>query len=642
MENHRAESLTDVSGSCGKSVFWSYDTDALCITVSGKGKMEDWTDASKPPWCFYIKDIRKVVVEEGVASVGSYAFSACEKLTDILLADTVEQLGIFSFSSCASLTTVVIPEGVCLIGAKAFLDCSALAVLYLPSTLSHIDLRAFDGDAALSIVEYGGSRVDWERIRISMAASGNKYLVQADIRCRKKLPNVSLLYDDVEETDRFVSSLQYLTDYGYCGIFGTHFDAEASADMDFVFDILFRKAGTEGMYASAVDWAMGMGLACEGTGGNRLRPADLAVILYRMGQKNGIPAEAAGKTGGCTEREAALEWCRVSGYLNSFCCGKGTNPEDKSLTRGETAEVLAAYLASDASSTNRYHQILAAVRAAVKQGGDGKLYIIAPRLWMPDIKAKSGDCTLILFPDGQTMMIDAGYTACSGRIVSLLEDLELTHLDYFILSHTHIDHIGGAMAVAKYCYSHAGGYIGCYERAAYVSGTVEPEFLAYLQEKGVKIVTDVTAGTRWEIGGVAVDVLNPGPEYSQPCCGEEVNNLSILMKFTYGASSYLTGGDLFCSRETELAASCGTALRSDVMKANHHGTYTSNSEVWLETVSPMVVLAHADDIGWTPLTERLADKNIVYYSTAFDGLLMVCMGDDRNYTVISQYDSELR
>lgn len=473
-----------------RKVFWSYDSAAACLTVSGEGKMENWEDASKVPWRPYLDDIRSVVIEEGVTSVGNYAFSGCGKLTDITLAGTVEVLGVYSFASCTSLISVKIPEGVRVIAARAFWSCVALKEVYLPSTLSNIDMRAFGNDDALATVYYSGTKTSWNRILISMAASDNRYLLGADIHYQGSLANV-------------------------CGL----------------------------------------------------------------------------------------------------------------------------------SRVNRYRQIVERVKAAICQGGDGKLYITAPNLTEPGIRAKSGDCTLIVFPDGQTMIIDAGFTACSGHIIDLLRDLELTYLDYFVLSHSHDDHAGGSMAVAEYLYGHEGGGIGNYYRSSHVSSSkVEPLFSNYLQERCVNMCTDVEAGVRLEIGGVTIDVFNPAKELVDNCTGkeEELNNISILMKFTYGEAAYLTGGDLYREREAELVDIYGDKLQAVVMKANHHGTHTSSCEKWLKAVSPEVILALADDIGCTPLAWQHAENGIAYYSVGIDGLVMVQMEHSGSYHVVSQYDSTLR
>ena len=249
--------------------------------------------------------------------------------------------------------------------------------------------------------------------------------------------------------------------------------------------------------------------------------------------------------------------------------------------RAETPEVRS-------NAPDRYEQIILKVREVLDQGGDGNFYILAPKLWEPGIRAKSGDCTLLVFPDGQTMLIDAGFVECGKHVVSLLKDLHLTSLDGVVLSHSHDDHAGGLQQVAEYIYGQDGGYIGCYYRSAFVNSQREKTFFDYIRAKGARTVTNVKEGFRMSMGGIEIAVYNPEEAGVESCTGaeEELNNLSLLMKFTYGKSAFLTSGDLYRGKELELIARYGEALKADVMKANHHGAHTSNSMEWMPYLLP--------------------------------------------------------
>ena len=75
------------SGECGKipgTVYWHLD-DAGKLVVSGKGEMLNWESAENAPWYEHYTEIREVVVEEGVTSVGSYAFFSCDGLKTITI-----------------------------------------------------------------------------------------------------------------------------------------------------------------------------------------------------------------------------------------------------------------------------------------------------------------------------------------------------------------------------------------------------------------------------------------------------------------------------------------------------------------------------------------------------------------------------
>ena len=140
------------------------------------------------------------------------------------------------------------------------------------------------------------------------------------------------------------------------------------------------------------------------------------------------------------------------------------------------------------------------------------------------------------------------------------------------------------------------------------------------------------------MGEVRITAYYPTQEALDQCdnTDEGVNDVSILMKFQYGNSAYLTGGDLCIDKEELLAARYGTKLQADVMKSNHHGVYTSNGDVWLRTVTPGAIITDSEDIGNPLLVEYAAGNSIDYYSAGVHGLILVRM-DRQSYDVISQY-----
>lgn len=71
------------SGKCGENsgdnVVWALDDNGT-LTISGNGRMMYVSDKSRVPWASYIKDIKSVVVEEGVETLCAYAFKDCSNL----------------------------------------------------------------------------------------------------------------------------------------------------------------------------------------------------------------------------------------------------------------------------------------------------------------------------------------------------------------------------------------------------------------------------------------------------------------------------------------------------------------------------------------------------------------------------------
>ena len=135
----RAHAAT--SGSCGEGVEWSLTGGHL--TISGKGKMTNFTDENMPPWYSAAQTITKVSVGMGVTRIGSLAFYGCENLTSVGLPDGLERIGDRAFKECVKLSTIVFPSSLITIGEAAFESCESLYGIRLPEGLRTIRDYAF-------------------------------------------------------------------------------------------------------------------------------------------------------------------------------------------------------------------------------------------------------------------------------------------------------------------------------------------------------------------------------------------------------------------------------------------------------------------------------------------------------------------
>ena len=144
------------SGYCGgegdgTNLKWEL-TDAGTLTISGTGVMEDYTSSNKVPWYNYKTEIEDVSLQEGVTSIGDYAFHYCGSLTSVVIPEGVTSIGSWAFYSCAALESVVIPEGVTSIGSFAFDNCAALERVEIPSSVTSIGDYAFNDCYSLTSV----------------------------------------------------------------------------------------------------------------------------------------------------------------------------------------------------------------------------------------------------------------------------------------------------------------------------------------------------------------------------------------------------------------------------------------------------------------------------------------------------------
>ena len=158
-----AKAATD-GGSCGENgsgdVTWTLENRVL--TISGNGKMMS-DRASGYPWYQDRDNIREVVIEEGVTSIGAGAFDSYPILRTVQIADSVKEIGESAFSSCGKLENLDLGNGVETIGAYAFEDCDYLEEVIIPDSVITLKIgsggayfsRTFCGCSNLKVVKLG-------------------------------------------------------------------------------------------------------------------------------------------------------------------------------------------------------------------------------------------------------------------------------------------------------------------------------------------------------------------------------------------------------------------------------------------------------------------------------------------------------
>ncbi|MDE5883615.1 MAG: leucine-rich repeat domain-containing protein, partial [Oscillospiraceae bacterium] len=110
------------SGTCGENLTWEFDEETGTLTISGTGAMTDWEMSEDSPW-FYNENIKEVIIEDGVTTIGDYAFYECSTLESVTIPDSMTIIGDHTFSFCKSLTSITIPDGVTAINNTTFQNC---------------------------------------------------------------------------------------------------------------------------------------------------------------------------------------------------------------------------------------------------------------------------------------------------------------------------------------------------------------------------------------------------------------------------------------------------------------------------------------------------------------------------------------
>ena len=126
-----------VAGTCGDNLTWTLDEDGL-LTISGTGEMEDYYPECGP----WGTGIAQVILEDGVTSIGDWAFYDCGSLTSVTIPESVTSIGESAFS-CSGLTSVTLGNGVTSIGDWAFDSCSDLTSVMIGSSVTSIGNYAF-------------------------------------------------------------------------------------------------------------------------------------------------------------------------------------------------------------------------------------------------------------------------------------------------------------------------------------------------------------------------------------------------------------------------------------------------------------------------------------------------------------------
>jgi len=245
--------------------------------------------------------------------------------------------------------------------------------------------------------------------------------------------------------------------------------------------------------------------------------------------------------------------------------------------------------------------------------------------------------TLIVSPEGETMLIDTGHYRDDGEhVLQYLRSKEVERIDYMVSTHGDADHIGGNAAVIEYYETKADGIGAIYDPGIAASTQTYKAYLDAVDEHNVTLY-QTRAGDSIPFEGVDVRVLGPPEPYLD---NRDHNENSIVLQLTYGQTSFLMTGDAEEDAEEALVSEYGQSLNATVLKAGHHGSSSSTSGALLDVVRPRaVIISSAYDSQYGHPTEavlnRLAEREIPAYWTATDGNI-VLVSDGQGVSVRTQ------
>ena len=146
-----AETTTEPQVWIEDNLTWTLDADGT-LTISGTGAMKDYNAADNLSPAHMNSDVKKVVIEDGVTSIGELAFYKCSSLTNITIPDSVTCIAYAAFHGCSSLSSITIPNSVTSIGIYAFVVCSSLTSITIPDGVTSIGYGAFSDCSSLKTI----------------------------------------------------------------------------------------------------------------------------------------------------------------------------------------------------------------------------------------------------------------------------------------------------------------------------------------------------------------------------------------------------------------------------------------------------------------------------------------------------------
>ena len=223
-----------------------------------------------------------------------------------------------------------------------------------------------------------------------------------------------------------------------------------------------------------------------------------------------------------------------------------------------------------------------------------------------------GDSILIRTAE-QTILVDTANSTHHDLLVRELEKFSVTKIDKLILTHPHVDHIGGARMLIKptdkqrneFPYLEKISVGEVYDNGVPFTNQSYRAYMKAVEATGIKRQS-LKAGDVLDFGGgVKFNVLWPASEYIAEVNGGKVdngdrtykmNNSSIVGRLTCGKFSMMLTGD--CEKESEakiVERYSAEDLKCDVLKAGHHGSKNSSAKKFIAEVKPSYVLVSAGD-----------------------------------------------
>ena len=256
---------------------------------------------------------------------------------------------------------------------------------------------------------------------------------------------------------------------------------------------------------------------------------------------------------------------------------------------------------------------------------------IAMPLTIYFIDVEGGQSTLFVTPSKQSLLVDAGWPdhgRSAERIVAAAKEAGLDHIDYLLITHYHVDHVGGLPALAKRI--PIGTFIDHGPNRQTSDAETERGYQRYqallasshakriLARPGEKIHLGELTATIVSADGKLIDSPLPGAGQPNPYCktspkhpaDQTENARSVGMMMQFGKAWLIDLGDLTWDKEMQLMCPVNKLGQVDLYVVSHHGWDHSGSPAFVDGIAPLVaVMDNGENKGGSPSTWDIIEKS---------------------------------
>ncbi|MDL4842849.1 S-layer homology domain-containing protein [Aquibacillus rhizosphaerae] len=357
----------------------------------------------------------------------------------------------------------------------------------------------------------------------------------------------------------------------------------------------------------------------------------------------------------------AVQIAAENGFINGF--SDGAFRPNETLTRGQMAKIISVAYGLNAKSGNYFSDIPGTFAEKYIEGlaangitngySDGtfkpnsninrvEFSIMLSRAMNDSFKVKpvdpvqdmkvhfldvgQGDSTLIITPNGGTILVDAGSSSSGQKIVQYLKSAGIDSIDKLVATHAHEDHIGGMLEVMQN-----------FEIGEVIDSGIEHtsqtyiNYLTHIDNNNIPFKVP-SIGDKVTIDSeVDITVVNSG----EP--GDDLNNSSVALHLVYDSFSFLVTGD--AEEDKELKMVNNFNIESDVLQVGHHGSITSSSDIFINEVSPsFAIFSYGEGNSYGHPDSRvvnvLRNQGADIYSTAYNGdIVLTTNGNSITFNV---------